>query len=495
MNKYKEELDIVIVGSGTAGLISALMLQKAFPVIGITVVSSSKIGIVGVGEGSTEHWRSFMGICNIPLFDLLKETDATHKYGIRFENWSNAHPDYFHSISGEDETYAYGLFPMWNGFIDNNMLLTNQTASVGMIRNKIRVQGMHGNTNQYHFDTFKLNEYLTKLCFERQIKMIDGDVKDVAVDSENGNIQSILLENGSSVSGDFWIDASGFHRVLMTKIGNTEWNSYKDYLLCDSAITFQTPSEESREIRPYTRARALSSGWAFELPVLTRRGNGYVYSSAHISKDAAVEEISRVIGPEITPGREFSFDPGYLKKPWVKNCLAVGLSGSFVEPLEATSIGTSIQQMYMAIPYLASYQPHYTHSQNHFNDRFDKFMDNLLMMIRLHYQTDRDDTQFWIDARNAKMNDTLIESLNLWTERMPSRYDYPNNNHELFSAAHFIHVAQGQNVLNRDTINSSIFRMQQKLVVAEKMSNARLGRSNNELIDHREALENINDWK
>ena len=371
------------------------------------------------------------------------------------------------------------------------MLLTNQTASVGLTRNKIRVNGMHESTNQFHFDTYKLNQYLTKLCFERLIKMVDGDVSSVSVDPTYGNIENVNLEDGTSLQADLWIDASGFNRVLMSKIDNTEWVSFKDYLLCDSAFTFQTPSDPSKEIRPYTRARALSSGWAFEIPVLTRRGNGYVYSSAHVSEDEAIQELSNLIGIDITPGKTFKFDPGYLKKGWVKNCIAVGLSGSFVEPLEATSIGTTIQQMFMMIPYVASYQPHYVHSQNHYNARFEKLMDNILMMIRLHYQTDRDDTQFWIDARNAKMNDLLKDSLDLWTERMPSRYDYTSNNNELFAAAHFIHVAQGQNLLNRDSIHPSTVRMQNVINVADKMSELRLNRSNHELTDHREALEGL----
>lgn len=495
MTENKEQIDIAIVGSGTAGLITALLLRRAFPVLRIKLISSEKIGIVGVGEGSTEHWRQFMNICQIPLDDMIHETLATHKYGIRFENWSDAHPDYFHSVSGEDGIFAFGLFPMYMGFIDNNMLLTNQTSSVGLIQNKIRVNGLHGNTNQFHFDTFKLNEFFSKLCFERQVEMIDGEVRDVVLNSETGNIESVSLDDGTSVDADFWFDATGFNRVLMSKIDNTEWVSFKDYLLCDSAFTFQTPSDPSNEIRPYTRARALSSGWAFEIPTQTRRGNGYIYSSSHISQDDAIIEMSKLLGIEIEPGKTFKFDPGYLKNVWVKNCSAVGLSGSFIEPLEATSIGTSIQQIMMIIPYLASYQHHYVHSQEHYNKKFSALMDNLLTMIRLHYQTDKEDSQFWIDARNAKMNDTLSDAINLWTERLPSRYDFASNNYEMFTSAHLIHVAQGQNLMNRDSINPALTRMQLKATVSEQMSNSRLGRSNHELVDHRTALENIYAWK
>jgi tryptophan halogenase len=495
MKNDKEQIEIAVVGSGTAGFVAALLLKTAFPVLNIKLVSSSKIGIIGVGEGSTEHWKQFMNLCKIPLLDMIKETDATHKYGIRFENWSNAHPDYFHSVSGDDQIFAYGLFPMYMGFIDNNMLLTNQTTSVGLIQNKIRVKNLHENTNQYHFDTNKLNKYFDKLCFERRIEKIDGEVKHVNINTETGNIDSIDLDDNTNVVADFWFDATGFNRVLMTALGNTEWESFKDYLLCDSAFAFPTESDPSKQIRPYTRARALSSGWAFEIPTVARRGNGYVYSSQHITEDKAVDEMSALLGIEVQPSKTFKFDPGYLKKSWVKNCASVGLSSSFVEPLEATSIGTSIMQMMMIVPYVASYQSYYEHSQNHYNKRMEAMMDNILTMIRLHYHTDKTNSQFWIDAKNAKLNEELEDSLNLWKERTPTRYDFPNNSNQLFGGAHLIHVAQGQNVINRDSIDPALVRMQLKGFVGDAMSQSRINRSNHELIDHREALENIDVWQ
>jgi len=483
---------ITILGSGTAGLLSAIMLRKAFPVSEIKIISSEKIGIVGVGEGSTEHWKSFMERCDIPLHEMIRETHATHKYGLRFENWSNVNPDYFHSISGGDEdVFAYGLMPVYMGFIDNGMLLTNQTSSSGLRKNKIRRNGLHSATNQFHFDTFKLNEYLTKICFSRQIIMIDGELVSVNKDSENGNITSVVLSDGQFVDGDFWIDASGFARVLLKEVGKAEWNSFSDYLLVDSAIAFPTESDPSGEIRPYTRSRAVSSGWVWEIPTQRRRGNGYVYSSRHISDDNAVKEISKLLGMEVEPARSFHFDPGHIKEVWVKNCCAVGLAGSFVEPIEATSIGSTIQQIFMLIPMLAQYLPHHKHMQKSYNKKFNAVMDNILSMVRLHYMTDKTNTKFWIDARNAKINDSLQEMLNLWSECAPSRYDENINQYSLFKAAHFIHVAQGQNVLNSDAYNIALARMAIKDKVNISMDRFMQSRTDHELIDHRVGLEEI----
>ena len=490
----ENQLKVTIIGSGTAGFIAALMLNEALKGFEVKIISSSKIGIVGVGEGSTEHWKRFMDMCRIPLEEMLVETDATHKYGIRFEGWSNVHPDYFHSVAGDDNLYGYGLFPTYMGFLRSNMLLTNNTTSIGLVKNKIRRENLHKNTNQFHFDTNKLNKYFTKLCFERSIILVDGDVKDVNKNTETGNIDSIVLEDGSVHESDFWIDASGFNRVLSKQIGNDEWISFKDYLLADSAIAFPTEPDPSGEIRPYTRARAASAGWVWEIPTQTRRGNGYVFSSNHIEEDQVVSEVSRMVGYQITPLKTFNFDPGYLKTPWVKNCCAIGLAFSFVEPIEATSIGSTIQQMLHLIPNLASYQKSNKYVQIDYNRKMNRMMDNILTMVRLHYYTDKTDSQFWIDAKNMKINDELQHLINLWSERSPSRYDVESNNGEMFVAQHLIHVAQGQGILNLEAAHMAIERFGLGLLVANDMSEKRLGRTNHELVDHAEALRQINVW-
>lgn len=490
----ENQLKITIIGAGTAGFVSALMLNEAFKGFDITVISSSKIGIVGVGEGSTEHWKRFMEMCQIPLEELLVETDATHKYGIRFEGWSDAHPDYFHSVAGDDSIFAFGLFPTYMGFIRNNMLLTNNTTTIGLVKNKIRREKLHENTNQYHFDTNKLNNYFTKLCFKRSIRLIDGDVKSINKDPENGTISSVLLEDGSVHESDFWIDASGFNRVLSTELGNTEWNSFKDYLLADSAIAFPTEADPSGQIRPYTRARAASAGWVWEIPTQARRGNGYVFSSNHITETEVIDEVSKMTGYNVTPAKTFKFDPGHLKNAWVKNCCAVGLSYSFVEPIEATSIGSTIQQMMHLIPCLASYKKENQYMQVDYNRKMSRMMDNILTMVRLHYYTDKTNTKFWVDAKNMKINDELQHLLNLWSERMPSRYDIENNNGEMFVGQHLIHVAQGQNVLSLESAHLAIERLGLQLAVMKDMSDKRLQRTNHELVDHAEALREINVW-
>lgn len=484
---------IGIVGSGTAGLIAAIMARRAFPRAHITVISSSDIGIIGVGEGSTEHWRQFMDMCDIPVDELLRETKGTHKYGIRYENWTNHTPDYFHSISGSDDIFAWGYFGTYTKYLEEKKLLTTQTSSVGLVRDKISREHLHNATNQFHFDTFKLNEYFVSLAFKRSVKFIEGLVQQVNLHPETGDILSVKTDKNEVVDADFWIDASGFKRVLMGQLKNgLEWKSFSDTLLCDSAIPFPTESDPNGRIRPYTRARAASSGWMWEIPTQERRGNGYVFSSAFISEDEAIEEAQRISGYKFEHTRTIKFDAGYLRNAMVNNCFAVGLASAFVEPLEATSIGSTIQQMRLIIPVIAAYAPRgsktLAHSVNH---EFQKIMENILTMIRLHYYSDREDSEFWKAMKNMPLTPELEEMINLWGVRPPLRSDFAGSNLQLFHAPHFAHVAQGQGIISPLPCTEVLDNLAIREIVEREATQSRLARNSRELVDHGDALREL----
>jgi tryptophan halogenase len=480
-----------IVGSGTAGLLASLILRKAFPYSDITIVSSSKIGIIGVGEGSTEHWKQFMDLCDIPLEEMLVATAATHKYGIRYENWTTHTPDYFHSVGSIDDIYAFGLFSTYMGFVEQGRLFTTQTSSVGMVKDKISKEHLHKATNQFHFDTNKLNEYFLSLAFKRSVKFVEGEVESIFQDSNTGNIVSVTTKSEDTVYADFWFDASGFSRLLMKKLEADGWTSFSDYLLCDTAIPFPTESDPNGRIRPYTRARALSSGWLWEIPTQERRGNGYVFSSKFISEDEAVDEAEKSSGYKIEDPRVIKFDAGYLKNVWVKNCCAIGLAGSFIEPLEATSISTTIQQIRNIVPYLASYKPTNTASHKHYNSNFEKIMRNILTMIRLHYYSDRNDSAFWQAMTNMPINQELKDIIDLWSERPPSRYDFDSSAGELFQSPHMAHVAQGQGILNPEACTRALDSLGIRESVFKQIDEYRHNRHAGELVDHATALREI----
>jgi tryptophan halogenase len=455
-------MKISIVGGGTAGLISAIVIKKRLPKSDVTIIESSKLGIIGVGEGSTEHWRLFCEMCDIDIDELVTEAGATHKYGIYFEDWSTHTPQYFHSVNLYG--FHHDAVPLYDWINLNGKLLTNSLTNPRFMENYIPFPfqvdeegndisdtlSPHASTNQFHFDTFKLNSYFHSLCKERGISFIDDIVTKVNTDSDNGFIKSVELQNGEHCA-DFWIDASGFSRVLMSEIKNTEWSSYSKYLLVDSASPFPTPSDPSGEIRPYTRARAASAGWIWEIPTQTRRGNGYVYSSKHIDEESVINELQEATGYTVESPRFIHYDSGYLKTQWHKNCVAVGLASSFIEPLEATSISTAIQQARLLCTFLGSYEPWHTASPKRYNEIMDEFHENLVSMIALHYISDRRDTQFWRDAADMEKPRMLMELLALWKERSPSRNDpYGANGYELFQVAHLWHVAQGQGLVSKD---------------------------------------------
>ena len=482
---------ITIVGSGTAGLISALMLRKAFPAKEITVVSSSKIGIIGVGEGSTEHWNLFMQTCDIPLAELIPKTRATHKNGIRFEGWTNHTPDYFHSVGNVDTIPPFNVYGLYNHLIKDGKTLSENMISRGVIENTVRVADPHRTVNQYHFDTNALNKYLTDVCMFRNISFIDDEVVDVKLNEVNGLIQSIKLDSGQIVESDFWLDATGERRFLISKVSNAEWNSFSKFLLMDSAIPFPTEPDPSGQIRPYTRARSMKNGWVWEIPTQDRRGNGYVYSSAHCSDEQAIKEVSELMGFEVKPFKTIKFKPGHLKEMWVKNCVAVGLAAAFVEPLEATSIGGTIQQIRCLIENMSTYTPEHVKVQKEFNKKMTNMMENTLAMIALHYISDREDSQMWLDIKNMEKPDYLLNLLELWNERPPFQWDITNHNFELFHVPHFYHVAQGQKLINQKMSALMLYNFNMEEQAKFAAYDAKLRQSDHERMDHAQALRQL----
>lgn len=452
-------MKIVIVGSGTSGLVTGIILRGFFPLWDIQVVSSNDIGIIGVGEGSTEHWRLyFQDRNNIPVSEMVKACEATHKYGIKFENWTNHTPTYFHSVSGGEwgkahfaANYAYCL--------ENDRLLTN--SMISHLHNNTIVlnkDNPHHAVNQFHFDTFLLNKYLTNLCKHRNMSFTEGIVSVVNRNSENGFIESIGLQDGHTITGDFFIDASGFRRVLMGKLVDStkDFISYRKYVPCDSAAVFPTPASEDGEIRPYTRARAMPHGWMWEIPTQTRRGNGYVFASDFCSDDQAVKEICEAHGKEIEPARIIRFKSGYHKTALAFNCVSVGLSSSFVEPLEATAISTSIQQARMLASVLSTFSVNSRASVAQYNKQYEQLLENIITMVAMHYISDREDTEMWKMQKRADRPELLNHLIALWQERLPEAFDVPQFGYELFQNAHFWHVAQGQGLLNKDLATAQL---------------------------------------
>lgn len=290
--------------------------------------------------------------------------------------------------------------------------------------------------NQYHFNTQKLNDYLSFVAQSRGIDFIDDEVNDIIL-NEHGDIDYLIGEKQNH-KADFFIDCTGFRKLLISKLG-AKWNSYSQFLKMKSAIVF--PIQDSQEINLWTTAQAMDYGWMFKIPVWDRSGNGYIFDSDYINADQAKDEVEKFLGHEINVAKHINFDPGALDRVWIKNCCAVGLSASFVEPLEATSIGTSINQTFLLMHKL----PNYTQKSI---DTYNRMVETILLNIRdfvlLHYVTNKEHTNFWKDVKNTKLPDDLKENIQHWKHNLPILEDFiETGSYALFKDPHFIQVLAG----------------------------------------------------
>jgi tryptophan halogenase len=439
----KQVKKILVVGGGSAGLMSALILNRHLD-IQIDVVYSKNISVVGVGEGSTEHFRDFMDFVGIDQYTVIKECDATYKSGTMFQGWG--HKDYLHSVI-DQFSHRQGLYHTIYGkqISENNSYMNYDYFWKNRINKWFLNRKEFWPFNQFHFNTFKLNDFLIKLAKDRGIGIIEDDINSVNLD-EYGYIKQ-LQGNAATYEYDFYIDATGFKRLLVNKLG-AKWNSYSKYLKVKAAIVF--PTEDENNYNLWTIAKAMDYGWAFRTPVWGRYGNGYIYDSDYITADQAKEEVEKLTGRKIEIGKEFKFDPGCLDNVWIKNCCAVGLSSSFVEPLEASSIGTTIQQTFLLMHRISNYDDK---TAQEYNNVFRNIMENIRDFIVLHYITDKTNTDFWKDVKNIKIPDSLQDKLEKWQHHLPVSEDFTNDsNFILFKPANFILVMEGLNLFNRESI-------------------------------------------
>ena len=410
-------MKIAIVGGGTAGFVAALILKQTYPNYIIDVIKSDKIGTIGVGEGSTEHWREFMDFVGISNTDIITQCDATYKAGIRFENWTDK--DYLQLVEGNltakysdnHVLYAYlasqGVDP-----IDLALPLAVNSEIYFVEENFDNVKDSV--TSQYHFNTNKLNDFLIDLSKKRNIRIYDDVITDVNLDNA-GNIDTIV--GNTTYNYDFYVDCTGFSRLLISKLG-AKWNSYSEHLKMNSAIVFPT---ENDDYPMWTLARAMDAGWLFRIPVWNRKGNGYIFDKNYITPEKAQAEVETYLGHPIEIAKHIEFDAGALDTPWIKNCCAIGLSSAFVEPLEASSIGTSIQQSFLLAGRIFNYS---NADINLYNKNFNAIMENIRDFILLHYLTDREDTPFWKDCKNIQLPDSLQQHLEMFKNRMPTNSDF-----------------------------------------------------------------------
>jgi hypothetical protein len=252
-------------------------------------------------------------------------------------------------------------------------------------------------------------------------------VAGVERNGETGDITALVLDDNSRLEGDFFIDATGFRKQIIVKALEAPWKSYAHELPVNRALPFWVDIKPGDELANYTRAWAQSSGWMWQIPTRTRYGCGYVYSDEFSTPEQAKEEVERVLGHEIEARSDIRFQIGRLEKAWIGNCVAVGLSSSFLEPLESTSIhGTIVQMMLFSRRYMDEPGKITQKARDDYNDRVGRQVDDFRTFVNTHYLTERDDTPFWREVRANRIHPETRERLARWQKEMPRNEHFPN---------------------------------------------------------------------
>jgi len=437
---------VVIAGGGTAGWMVAALLSKTMgKVLDISLVESDEIGTVGVGEATIPPLVQYHQLCKISEPEFMAATQATFKLGISFENWRDVNEDYIHSFgnTGTDH-WSAGFQHIWLSGKRKGIATDYGDYCLELraaVENKFAHLPKNGLNYAFHIDATLYAKFLRKMSEELGVKRVEGKIVKVNTDSDSGFITSLMLDSGKEIEGDLFIDCTGFRGLLIEQTLHAGYEDWSHWLPCDSAVAVQT--ESTGPAIPYTRSIAREAGWQWRIPLQHRVGNGMVYCSRYISDDDARETLlANIEGELLTEPRVIKFRPGQRLKQWSKNCVAIGLSSGFLEPLESTSIHL-IQRS--AIRLMRMF-PHDTIEQSdidEFNKQSQFDIETIRDFIILHYcVTNRTDTPFWRYCRNMEIPETLAHRIELF--RKTGRVFRIQN--ELFAENSWIQVMLGQGI-------------------------------------------------
>lgn len=405
--------DIVIVGGGTAGwMAGAAMAHFLKGRFGrVTLVESEEIGTIGVGEATIPSLASFHQMLGIDERDFVRRTGASFKLGIEFRDWRGPGSRYFHPFGN----YAPGVEPalfqnFWLKALstgDGSDLDSWSPNSVAAAFGRFgpQTQALGPSSYAYHFDAAEYARYLRAYAEARGVERVEGRIVDV-VRGTADRIAAVRLADGRSVEGDLFVDCSGFHGLLLTGALAEAFEDWSHWLPCDRAVAIG--SARAGAFTPYTQASALEAGWRWRIPLQQRTGNGYVYSSRHLSDDHAVARLIGLLdGAPVAEPRLLHFKAGRRRRAWVGNCVALGLAAGFLEPLESTSIHliqTGLARLFSLFPD-RDFAPAITLEYNRQTAReYERIRDFLI----LHYSASgRDDTPFWREVRATPLPEEL----------------------------------------------------------------------------------------
>ncbi|WP_111641530.1 tryptophan halogenase family protein [Marinimicrobium alkaliphilum] len=439
---------LVILGGGTAGWMTAAALSRLLPPdIKIRLVESEQIGTVGVGEATIPHLRQFNTLLGIDENAFVQATGATYKLAIEFNGWGDAGSRYLHPFSGFGDDlngidfHHYFLRARKHrpDLTLDDFSLASWAARSGRF-GPPRPEFPTGYGYAFHLDAGRYARFLRDYAEARGVERIEGRVAQVEQDPDSGHIRRLHLESGQAVEGQLFVDCSGFRALLIGDTLGVGYQSWRHWLPCNRAVALGSPA--MAEPPPYTRVTASGAGWIWRIPLQHRTGNGHVYSSDHLSDEQACEQLRIAIGkPAITEPNFIRFEPGYRARSWDKNCVAVGLSSGFLEPLESTSI----YLIQMAILKLVTYFPN-ARCEGPGQDAFNRWMALEYGRVRdfliLHYHANRRPEAFWQQCREMTIPDELARKLALFKEAAAVEH----YEHGLFGLPSWLAVYLGQGV-------------------------------------------------
>lgn len=436
--------NILIIGGGTAGWLSAAYLAKALaladnPHLTITLLDSPDIGIVGVGEGTFPTIRETLRFLEIDERKFVRQSSATFKQGILFSDWlheprAGKRHRFFHPFEAPFYSEETSLVPYW-------LLQEGQTrpafAEAVTIQNRVAgaqrgpkrpgEPDFDGPLNYaYHVDATCLAQLLAQRALELGVMHLSGELAHAELAADQG-IDRLILKDGREISADFYIDCSGFRAELIGRALGSPFRSLRGCLFADRAAACKVPYDDpATPIESYTLANAHEGGWTWDIGLANGRGIGCVYSSEHVADDRALAILSDYLGARFDEGsvRLLAFETGYRERQWIGNCVAVGLSAGFLEPLEATGL-VLIEAAVGMIAELFPHQGPIDAPARRFNQLMSARFDNIVKFLKLHYCLSKRGEPFWREnADPATMSDELKELLEQWRYRPPSRFDF-----------------------------------------------------------------------
>lgn len=445
---------VVILGGGTAGWISAALMKKLLGhAVDIELVESEDIGTVGVGEATIPPIQLLNTVLGINEAEFLRETKATMKLAIKFENWKQQGHSYYHSFGIAGKSMAFCQFhhllkkvgklendqDLWQ--YDLNYLCA-EAGKFAKINTKDPIIDM---PYAYHFDAGLYAKFLRKYSEKLGVVRTEGLVESVDQCNESGFIKTLHLKDGQQVEGDLFIDCSGFRGLLIQEKLRTGYEDWSHWLQCNRAIAI--PSERFEATLPYTRSIAHSAGWQWRIPLQHRNGNGLVYSSTHYTDEQATDILmSNLDTKPLADPKLIRFQTGRRYKQWNKNVIAVGLSSGFLEPLESTSIHL-IQSAVVRLIHLFPNQGVTQELANEYNKQSKTEFEQIRDFLILHYKvTERDDSAFWREMKAMDIPDSLHQKIELF--KQDGRLFREQN--DLFLESSWLQVMLGQGLVPQD---------------------------------------------